>query len=78
MKTKQEIVKIGCLLYQKVEGFYQIYIIGKFPKIVEIFADHFNVPIIGLDSNMPNASANGITIINFGMGRPMQPLSWIG
>jgi AMP nucleosidase len=35
---------------------------------VEIFADYFNVPIIGLDGNMPNASAEGITIINFGMG----------
>jgi AMP nucleosidase len=33
-----------------------------------VFAGHFNVPIVGLDGNMPNASANGITIINFGMG----------
>ena len=39
-----------------------------FSKYVEIFANHFNVPILGEDGNMPNASAEGVTIINFGMG----------
>lgn len=28
----------------------------------------FHVPILGEDSNMPSASADGVTIINFGMG----------
>ena len=33
-----------------------------------MFAEKFNVPIYASEGNMPNASANGITIINFGMG----------
>jgi len=49
-------------------GFYKYILLTNFQKYVEIFADHFNVPIVGLDANMPNASAEGITIINFGMG----------
>lgn len=28
------------------------------------------VPIVGEELNMPNCSAEGITIINFGMGSP--------
>ena len=35
---------------------------------MEIFAEFFNVEVLGLKSAMPNASAEGITIINFGMG----------
>ena len=41
-----------------------------FNKYVEIFAEKFNVPILGRDANMISASAEGITIINFGMGSP--------
>jgi AMP nucleosidase len=37
---------------------------------VELFAEWNNVPVLGRDGNMINASANGITIINFGMGSP--------
>ena len=33
-----------------------------------MFAELNNVEVNGLDSPMPNATANGITIINFGMG----------
>ena len=35
-----------------------------------MFAEWFEVPVVGRDGNMINASANGITIINFGMGSP--------
>ena len=70
MKTKQEIVENWLPRYTKrpLKDFTKYILLANFQKYVEIFADHFNVPIIGLDSNMPNASANGITIINFGMG----------
>ena len=34
------------------------------------FADKFNVPVLGRDANMTSAHAEGITIINFGMGSP--------
>ena len=37
---------------------------------VEIFAEKFNVPILGRDANMISATAENITIINFGMGSP--------
>ena len=70
MKTKQEIVENWLPRYTKrpLEGFTKYILLTNFQKYVEIFADHFNVPIVGLDANMPNASAEGITIINFGMG----------
>ena len=41
-----------------------------FNKYVEIFAERFNVPILGRDANMISAHAEGMTIINFGMGSP--------
>lgn len=70
MKTKEEIVTNWLPRYTKrpIEQFTKHILLTNFSKYVEIFAEHFKVPIIGLDGNMPNASANGITIINFGMG----------
>lgn len=70
MKTKQEIVANWLPRYTKrpVNEFTKYILLTNFAKYVEIFAEHFNVPILGEDSNMPNASAEGITIINFGMG----------
>ncbi|NDW18473.1 AMP nucleosidase [Dysgonomonas sp. 216] len=70
MKTKQEIVENWLPRYTKrpLNEFNKHILLTNFSKYVEIFAEHFNVPIVGLDGNMPNASAEGITIINFGMG----------
>ena len=70
MRTKQEIVENWLPRYteRKLEDFTKHILLTNFTKYVEIFADHFNVPILGLKSSMPNASAEGITIINFGMG----------
>ena len=70
MKTKQEIVENWLPRYTKrpLVDFTKYILLTNFQKYVEIFADHFNVPIVGLDANMPNASAEGITMINFGMG----------
>ena len=70
MKTKQEIVANWLPRYTKrpLEQFTKHILLTNFSKYVEVFAEHFKVPIIGLDGNMPNASADGITIINFGMG----------
>lgn len=70
MKTKHEIVENWLPRYTKrpLDQFTKYIILTNFSKYVEIFATHFNVPIVGLDSNMPNAAAEGITIINFGMG----------
>ena len=70
MRTKQEIVENWLPRYtkRKLEDFSKHILLTNFQKYVEIFAEHFHVPILGLDGNMPNAEANGITIINFGMG----------
>lgn len=70
MKTKQEIVDNWLPRYTKrpLDQFTKYILLTNFSKYVEVFANHFNVPILGLDGNMANASANGITIINFGMG----------
>ena len=70
MKTKQEIVENWLPRYteRKLEDFDEYILLTNFTKYVELFAEHFNVPILGLKGSMPNASANGITIINFGIG----------
>ena len=71
MRTKQEIVENWLPRYteRKLEDFTKHILLTNFTKYVEIFADHFNVPILGLKSSMPNASAEGITIINFWDGK---------
>lgn len=70
MKTKQEIVENWLPRYtdRKLEDFSNYILLTNFTKYVELFAEHFNVPILGLKNSMPNASGGGITIINFGMG----------
>jgi AMP nucleosidase len=70
MKTKQEIIENWLPRYTKrrLEDFTHYVLLTNFNRYVEIFADYYRVPIVGHDGNMPNASADGITIINFGMG----------
>jgi AMP nucleosidase len=70
MKTKQEIVNnwLPRYTHRPLEDFTQHILLTNFNKYVQLFANHYQVPIKGSDSNMPNASADGITIINFGMG----------
>ena len=72
MKTKAEIVANWLPRYTKrpLEEFGRYILLTNFTNYVEIFADKFNVPIVGKDANMCSASANGMTIINFGMGSP--------
>ena len=77
MKTKQEIVENWLPRYTQrpVKDFTKYILLTNFSKYVEIFATHFHVPILGEDSNMPSASADGVTIINFGMGTGNNPES---
>ena len=68
MKTKEEIVANWLPRYTKrnLEDFGEYILLTNFNKYVEIFANQFDVPILGRDANMISASAGGITMINFG------------
>lgn len=72
MKTKAEIVANWLPRYTKrpLEEFGSCILLTNFNKYVELFAGMFGVPVLGRDANMTSASAEGITIINFGMGSP--------
>jgi AMP nucleosidase len=72
MKTKKEIVENWLPRYtgQPLDKFGKYILLTNFDNYVKMFAELHNVPIIGLDKPMRNATAGGITIINFGMGSP--------
>ncbi len=72
MKTKKEIVENWLPRYTKrpLNEFTDYILLTNFNNYVELFAEWHNVPVLGRDGNMINASADGITIINFGMGSP--------
>jgi AMP nucleosidase len=72
MKTKNEIVNNWLPRYtgKKLDSFGKYFLLTNFNLYVDLFAKWHNVPVEGKDKNMPNASADGITIINFGMGSP--------
>jgi AMP nucleosidase len=70
MKTKEEIVKDWLPRYTgtPLNGFGQYILLTNFINYVEMFAQKFGVEIIGKNKPMQTATANNITIINFGMG----------
>lgn len=70
MKTKQEIVENWLPRYTGLElkSFGKYILLCNFSKYVELFAGMHNVPIVGKGKPMQCATADGITIINFGMG----------
>lgn len=53
-----------------LEEFGQYILLTNFSKYVELFATWNGVEVVGMDKPMQSATANGITIINFGMGSP--------
>jgi AMP nucleosidase len=72
MKTKEDIVKNWLPRYtgEKLTNFGKFILLTNFSNYVKMFADMHNVPVVGLDKPMQCATAEGITIINFGMGSP--------
>ncbi len=70
MKSKEEIVQNWLPRYTgtPLEKFGKYILLTNFNRYVKMFAEWNNVEVNGLDMPMPNATANGITIINFGMG----------
>lgn len=72
MKTKKQIVNNWLPRYtgQKLEDFGSYILLCNFQNYVEKFAKMNKVKVVGKDKPMSCATAEGITIINFGMGSP--------
>jgi AMP nucleosidase len=70
LKTKQEIVANWLPRYTgtPLEEFGQYILLVNFTSYVRLFAERHKVPVRGEDRPMLNATANGISILNFGMG----------
>jgi AMP nucleosidase len=73
MRTKPEIVRDWLPRYTglPLEHIGQYILLTNFIKYVEMFAARFGVPIVGRDRPMQTATAENITILNFGMGSAM-------
>src|SRR5687767_6440945 len=73
MQTKAEIVKDWLPRYTgtTLNQFGNYILLCNFRNYIDMFAEKHNVPIIGLDKPMQTATAEDITIINFGMGSAM-------
>lgn len=70
MKSKKEIVDNWLPRYTgtTLSGFGKYILLTNFGNYVKLFAEWNKVEVMGADKQMPNATADGITIINFGMG----------
>src|SRR3569833_3159087 len=74
LKTKEAIVSNWLPRYtgRPLTDFGQYIILTNFSKYIQLFSEwNDNAPIMGLDKPMQSVTANGITIINFGMGSPV-------
>ncbi|MDO7718563.1 MAG: AMP nucleosidase, partial [Schleiferiaceae bacterium] len=72
MNNKEDITKNWLPRYtgMALEDFESYILLTNFSDYVNRFAETYGVPIIGEDHPMSCATAEGITIINFGMGSP--------
>jgi AMP nucleosidase len=72
MKTKQEIVENWLPRYTGVplDGFGQYILLTNFMNYVDMFAEKFDVPVLGRDKpfQVATCKVNNLSIINFGMG----------
>ena len=71
LKTKEAIVTNWLPRYtgRPLDAFGDYIILTNFSKYIQLFSEwNDNAPIMGLDKPMQSVTANGITIINFGMG----------
>ncbi len=73
MKSKDEIVKNWLPRYtgRALEDFGEYIILTNFSNYIHLFAAWNQVEVMGLDKPMQTATADNITIINFGMGSPL-------
>lgn len=73
MKTKQEIVENWLPRYTGVElkDFGEYILLTNFSNYLDLFADHYNVEVVDRQKPFQVVTANGISMINFGMGSAM-------
>jgi len=72
MKDKEAIVRDWLPRYTgtPLEEFGEYILLTNFGDYVQRFADWYGAEVRGLDRSMPNATADGITMVDFGMGSP--------
>lgn len=72
MKTKREIVENWLPRYTNhvLDDFGEYILLTNFNNYVDIFCSHYGIEIPDCSANMRMATADDITIINFGMGSP--------
>ena len=70
MKTRADIVNNWLPRYtgEKLDNFGSYILLTNFSNYVHLFAEWNNTQVVGLDRPYQCATANGITVINFGMG----------
>ncbi|HWA97731.1 MAG TPA: AMP nucleosidase [Pirellulales bacterium] len=73
MKTKDDIVRDWLPRYtgREIDEFGKYILLTNFSVYVDRFAARFGVPVVGRDKPMQSATAENITILNFGMGSAM-------
>lgn len=74
LKTKEDIVNNWLPRYtgRPLEEFGEYILLTNFSNYVKLFSQmHGDAPILGEDKPMQTCTADGITIINFGMGSPV-------
>lgn len=69
---KSEIVSDWLPRYTGTElgDFAEHILLTNFDHYLQLFSEWHDAPILGEDKPMPNVTANGITLINFGIGSP--------
>ena len=72
MKDKEQIVANWLPRYTGVplDGFGEHVLVTNFGGYLGHFSRLTGAEVVGLDRPMPSATADGITMINFGMGSP--------
>src|SRR5271165_1533058 len=73
MKTKAEIVKEWLPRYtgRSLDDFGKYILLSNFGNYVEMFAQRFGVEVLGKSHPMQSATAENLSILNFGMGSAM-------
>ncbi len=72
MTTKEEITSNWLVRYTKMqlEDFGKLILLTNFNNYIDIFCNLYHVTPVGFEANMRAATAEDITIINFGIGSP--------